>query len=408
MAEHTTTGWTYNECQAGDCPLKWGNSILSYNQISDIGPLSTLTNLDELRLYGNQISDIGPLVANEGISDGDYVDLGNNPLSHESLTVRIPVLQGRGVDVDFTDLPPSGGISIPDENLEAAIRDALDKQEGDITEEDMASLDETLDASGRDIQDLTGLEHATNLDELILNDNQISDIGPLVANEGISDGDYVDLRNNPLSHESLTVRIPVLQGRGVDVDFTQEQPPQAPTCNGRFATIVGTDGPDNLVGTNGDDVIVGLGGDDLIRGLGGNDTICGGLGSDTILAGPGDDWVSGGWGHDTITGGTGYNTLYGNRGNDYIFGGRDDDLIYGGLGNDSLAGNFGDDVLYGGGGDDRLLGNEGADLLYGQPGNDTFDCGPGPDLANGGSGSDSDGTAVGGIGGSCEFMVNIP
>jgi len=26
VAEHTTTGWTYNECQARNCPLNWGNS----------------------------------------------------------------------------------------------------------------------------------------------------------------------------------------------------------------------------------------------------------------------------------------------------------------------------------------------------------------------------------------------
>ena len=32
MAEHTTTGWTYNECQAGDCPLKWGNSRFSVDE----------------------------------------------------------------------------------------------------------------------------------------------------------------------------------------------------------------------------------------------------------------------------------------------------------------------------------------------------------------------------------------
>jgi RTX calcium-binding nonapeptide repeat (4 copies) len=39
-----------------------------------------------------------------------------------------------------------------------------------------------------------------------------------------------------------------------------------PTCDGRVATIVGTEGNDTINGTAGRDVIVGLGGDDTIYG----------------------------------------------------------------------------------------------------------------------------------------------
>lgn len=46
-------------------------------------------------------------------------------------------------------------------------------------------------------------------------------------------------------------------------------------CDGRVATIVGTNGPDSLTGAAGPDVIVALGGDDTVRGLGGADAICG-------------------------------------------------------------------------------------------------------------------------------------
>jgi RTX calcium-binding nonapeptide repeat (4 copies) len=53
-----------------------------------------------------------------------------------------------------------------------------------------------------------------------------------------------------------------------------------PTCNGKPATIVGTNGGDGLEGTQGPDVIVSLGGHDFIDGLGGNDVICGGKGKD--------------------------------------------------------------------------------------------------------------------------------
>src|SRR4051794_29572196 len=47
-----------------------------------------------------------------------------------------------------------------------------------------------------------------------------------------------------------------------------------PSCNGRPATVVGTDGADEIVGTAGPDVIVGGAGDDTIYGLGGDDVIC--------------------------------------------------------------------------------------------------------------------------------------
>jgi hypothetical protein len=45
-------------------------------------------------------------------------------------------------------------------------------------------------------------------------------------------------------------------------------------CNGRTATILGTEGDDRLVGTNGRDVIITYGGDDLVLGRGGRDIVC--------------------------------------------------------------------------------------------------------------------------------------
>ena len=73
-----------------------------------------------------------------------------------------------------------------------------------------------------------------------------------------------------------------------------------PLCDGKPATIVGTEGDDDLRGTNGDDVIVGLGGHDLIKGRGGNDTLCGNGGRDTLVGGPGDDVLRGGNGYDWV------------------------------------------------------------------------------------------------------------
>ena len=69
----------------------------------------------------------------------------------------------------------SAPIAIPDSNLEQAIRDELDQPTEEITMEDMEKIID-LDARGRGIEDLTGLEHAVNLEALGLSRNRVSDI----------------------------------------------------------------------------------------------------------------------------------------------------------------------------------------------------------------------------------------
>jgi Leucine-rich repeat (LRR) protein len=69
-------------------------------------------------------------------------------------------------------------VVFPDPNLEAAIREAIGKPTGDIYQSDLEGFT-SLDASYRNIADLTGLEYLTNLTDLHLGWNQISDISPL-------------------------------------------------------------------------------------------------------------------------------------------------------------------------------------------------------------------------------------
>ncbi len=105
-----------------------------------------------------------------------------------------------------------------------------------------------------------------------------------------------------------------------------------PTCNGRKATCVGTDGDDLILGSDKDDVIVALAGNDVVHGDQGNDTICGGPGNDS---------------------------LFGAKGKDTILGDEGDDFIFGALEDDDLRGGPGYDVLWGGPGMDKLSGGEG-------------------------------------------------
>ena len=111
-----------------------------------------------------------------------------------------------------------------------------------------------------------------------------------------------------------------------DTETTTVLPaPPAPTCGGREATIVGTDGDDVLMGTDKRDVIAALRGDDQIRGLGGKDLICGFGGNDLLKGqaagdelrgGGGDDRLGGGSGDDLLRGGTGRDTCRGGPGRD--------------------------------------------------------------------------------------------
>ena len=98
--------------------------------------------------------------------------------------------------IDITALLPPEVVSIPDANLAAEVREALDLTPGDaITQLDMLKL-RRLEATGRQITDLTGFEYAVNLKELFLGDNQISDITPLAESTII---EWLELYNNNIS-----------------------------------------------------------------------------------------------------------------------------------------------------------------------------------------------------------------
>ena len=72
-------------------------------------------------------------------------------------------------------------MAIPDLNLRTAIAETLGKENTaivSITAEEMATLT-TLSTSDRDIKDLTGMEHAVNLEEMWIEDAHISNLAPL-------------------------------------------------------------------------------------------------------------------------------------------------------------------------------------------------------------------------------------
>lgn len=75
-------------------------------------------------------------------------------------------------------------VAFPDKNLEAAVRAMVFEKKSnmeELSEDDLRKIS-TLEAKGKGIQNLSGLEKCTNLLLLDLSNNQVSDLTPLKAN----------------------------------------------------------------------------------------------------------------------------------------------------------------------------------------------------------------------------------
>ena len=158
---------------------------------------------------------------------------------------------------------------------------------------------------------------------------------------------------------------------------------RAKECQGRKATIVGTQGPDQLRATRQEDVIATLGGRDRVREANSGDIVCAGAGADRVRArmtkgggrrdrgsrvapgnalapgmiegGPGDDRIFVGCSAPAAAGLEGGVEVAALGGNDVIdvscpardgvTGGDGDDRITAGAGFDGIEGGAGDDVI---------------------------------------------------------------
>ncbi|WP_240374358.1 CotH kinase family protein [Bacillus piscicola] len=81
-----------------------------------------------------------------------------------------------------------------DENLELAVREALDKKKGTLRREDLQQID-SLDLSHRGIESLEGLEDFVTLRDLNLEGNRIDNIEPLADLVYL---EHLNLRDNPI------------------------------------------------------------------------------------------------------------------------------------------------------------------------------------------------------------------
>lgn len=101
-------------------------------------------------------------------------------------------------------------VDFPDANLEAAVRTAIAKPTGDILDTDLQGTGFiTLIATSKGISDLTGLEYATDLQDIYLIVNSISDVSPLAS---LTSLDYLDLTANTLTDISSLSTLTNLTG----------------------------------------------------------------------------------------------------------------------------------------------------------------------------------------------------
>ena len=191
----------------------WSNS----NSVSDLSPLSDLTNLTELWIGGNAISDLSPLA---GLINLTQLNLDNNTISDLSPVAGLTKLIGLYlVGNSASDLLPLVGLT----NLESLFLN----NNGISDLSPLAGLTKLtrLALNNNLVSDLSPLAGLTSLRWMRLVGNNISDLSPLVTNMGLESGDELDVRGNPLSYLSIHTHLPPLQSRGVAVEFDNRPHP---------------------------------------------------------------------------------------------------------------------------------------------------------------------------------------
>ena len=142
---------------------------LSGRDITDLTGLEHCINLERLELDGNQITDISPLAS--------LTKLTELVIEHDQIADLSPLADRRNLTVLWAFV-------FPDPNLDAAIREVMPVPGGAIVLSELENIT-TLSLAGKDITDLTGLEHCINLESLELEGNEIVDISPLLSLENL-------------------------------------------------------------------------------------------------------------------------------------------------------------------------------------------------------------------------------
>ena len=160
------------------------------------------------------------------------VEFVTTELTAQSKLISIHVVDGAGNWTysrhasQVSALFPSEVISIPDANLAAAVRESLElPQRHRITHLDMLAL-RGLAAAGREIADLSGLEHARNLKYLYLENNQIRDITAIRELTSLA---VLNLLGNPIEDTGPARELPQVHRLHLPRNQVRNPPPEPVT-----------------------------------------------------------------------------------------------------------------------------------------------------------------------------------
>ena len=201
---------------------EWGSrsKYVNSNEVSDLSPLSGLTQLTILYLSDTSLSDISAL---SGLTHLQMLVLDNNALS--DLSPLSGLTQLRALHLSGTSLSDISALSGLTQLL------ALHLSGNSIS--DISVLSgwpqlETLNLSGNSISDISALSGLPQLQWLNLYDNSLSDISAL---SGLTQLTYLNLYGNPLSYASINTHIPAMQTKGIEIGFD----PRTPTVLGKIS-----------------------------------------------------------------------------------------------------------------------------------------------------------------------------
>ena len=172
---------------------------LADNYVDDLSPLASLVNLEKLDLFDNDLQNVAPLadlrdlkhlILTEnhirdfspltGLTNLQILWIKGNPIKdlHPLSELHLTDLKYDGVANHASQAQPSEAW-MPDPVLRAIVRGELGLlPEAPLTKKEMLRLD-YLDVHDKGILDITGLAFATNLRELRLGRNPITDLRPL-------------------------------------------------------------------------------------------------------------------------------------------------------------------------------------------------------------------------------------
>ena len=154
--------------------------------ISNISPLSELTQLRHLSLHNTSVSDISGL---SGLPQLGSLQIGQCPIS---------------------DISPLAGLT------QLGYLEILSTSVSDISVLERLTQLRGLKLGNSPISDVSALAGLTRLRELGLWYTSVSDVSPLV---GLTELSWLNLVGSPLSYASVHTHIPAMQTRGIEVRF---------------------------------------------------------------------------------------------------------------------------------------------------------------------------------------------